>query len=80
MAKVEFYIGTAERHIAALDDSAVPREGEFVNIRKVTYRVARVTWAVDDADRIPRGSLRANVELETVEQAQSPSPPPIPEG
>jgi hypothetical protein len=64
MAKIEFYVGDAQQHIAVLDDGAVPREGEFISIRKVTYRVRRVTWAVDDADKIPGAKLRANVELE----------------
>jgi hypothetical protein len=63
MAKIEFYIGNSERHIAVLDDGAVPREGEFVNIRKTTYRVDQVTWAVDDADKIMDASLRACVIL-----------------
>lgn len=67
MAKIELYEGNAEKHMAVLDDGAVPRVGEFINIRKVTWRVVRVTWAVDDADG-PWGSakLRANVELERV--------------
>jgi hypothetical protein len=63
MAEIEFYVGSAEKHIAVLDDGAVPREGEFVNIRNATYQVRRVTWAVDHADQIPGASLRANVEL-----------------
>lgn len=63
MAAIEFYIGSAEKHIAVLDDGAVPREGELINIRGITYRVKRVTWTVDHADRIPGASLRANVEL-----------------
>ena len=67
MAKIEFYVGSADKHIAVLDDSAVPREGEFVNIRNTTYQVRRVTWAVDHADQIPGASLRANVELRTAE-------------
>jgi hypothetical protein len=64
MAKLEFYVGSAEKHIAVLDDGAVPRSGEIVSIRKRTYMVRRVTWAVDhDADAF-YGKLRANVELE----------------
>ncbi len=44
---------------------SMPREGEFVNIKKTTYRVTRVTWALDQADRYePEKKLRANVELE----------------
>lgn len=64
MASIEFYVGRSGKHIAVLDDVAVPREGEFVNIRGVTYRVSRVTWAVDHADHIPGATLRANVELD----------------
>ncbi len=67
MAKIEFYIGSAEKHIAVLDDGVVPREGEMVNIRQVTYRVRRVTWAVDNAENAFDASLRANVELETAQ-------------
>jgi hypothetical protein len=63
MAKIEFYIGSADKHIAVLDDGAVPREGELVSIRKQTYKVERVTWAVDHADDIVESKLRANIEL-----------------
>lgn len=63
MAKIEFYIGKAQKHIAVLDDGAVPRAGEYVNIRGETYLVERVTWAVDHADEWSQTSLRANVEL-----------------
>ena len=62
MAKIEFYIGNSDKFIETLVDGAVPREGEFVNIRKVTYQVDRVTWAVDDPKHYPV-PLRANVEL-----------------
>jgi hypothetical protein len=68
MAKLEFYIGSAEGHIAVLNDMAVPRKGEFVNIKKITYKVKRVTWAVDHADAIDwrLRQLRANIELEII--------------
>lgn len=63
MAKIEFYIGDGSGHIAALEDSAVPREGEAINIRKKTYDVEAVTWAVDFAADFPGAKLRANVIL-----------------
>lgn len=64
MAKIEFYEGSAKGHIAVVDDGAVPRADEWINIRGVTYRVSRVTWAVDgDLDRFRGATLRANVEL-----------------
>lgn len=62
--KIEFYVGEAAGHIAVVKDTAPPREGEFINIRKVTYRVVRVTWAVDHADDWSQTQLRANVVLE----------------
>ena len=56
MARVEFYHGSTDRHMAVLDDGAVPRVGEFVNIRKVTWLIRPVTWAVvhDPVDGDPR--------------------------
>ena len=68
MAKIEFY-GGAEKHMAVVDDMAVPRAGELVSIRKATWRVVRVTLAVDHADDVMRASLRANVELELADRA-----------
>lgn len=64
MATIEFYHGDSDRHMAVLDDGAVPREGEFVNIRGDTWLVTKVTWAVDQADKIPGASLRACVVLQ----------------
>ncbi len=66
MAKLEFYVGDAEKHIAVLNDMAVPRRGDFINIQKVLYRIVRVDWAVDHADQIPGASLRANIVLENL--------------
>ncbi len=66
MPKIEFYVEDATKHIAVLDDGAVPRAGEFVNIHKQTYMVRRVTWAVDHEVDHFYGKLRANVELEAV--------------
>lgn len=67
MAKIEFYLGTSKKHIAVLDDGAVPRTGELINIRAVTYKISRVTWAVDNPGFVLSATLRANVELEEIE-------------
>lgn len=66
MARIEFYIGSGATGgmVASLDGDAVPRSGEYISIRKVTYLIARVTWAVDHADEIRERELRACVELE----------------
>lgn len=63
MAAIEFYVGGSDKHIAVVDDGAVPRPDELINIRGVTYRIARVTWAVDHADDMRERRLRANVEM-----------------
>lgn len=62
MAKIEFYRGNAPKFLASVDDGAVPRQGEFINIEGATYQVRRVDWAVDHAASSRRG-LRANVVL-----------------
>lgn len=66
MAKIEFYVDGADKHIAVLNDGAVPRVGDAVNILKRTYYVQRVTWAVDDGYRYGEKILRANVELSSL--------------
>jgi hypothetical protein len=64
LTKVEFY----ERSGALVADcrsAAVPRQGEYVNIKGQQWRVAYVAWAVD-TDWGRASELRANVELEKV--------------
>jgi hypothetical protein len=63
MAIVEFYDGPKASHpfVSVVDDHPPP-VGALVNISKVTWRVARVTWAVDQRTG-ERPQLRANVEL-----------------
>lgn len=68
MTKLEFYLGNADKHLTVLDAESVPRSGEYVNIRKRTFRVVRVTWAVDHADDWSQAKLRANIELEAVNE------------
>lgn len=50
--------------VAAIDGIMAPRVGELISIRKVTYRVASVGWAVDNADDRATCAGRCNVELE----------------
>ena len=63
MAKIEFYIEYSDKFIASLKDDIAPRQGEFINIKNITYEVLHVTWAVDHADDRNKILLRANVEL-----------------
>lgn len=61
MARIEFYRKDENHFIEVVEDVSVPRSGEYINICSKTWKVDRVTWAVDTADRKPR--LRANVDL-----------------
>jgi hypothetical protein len=64
LSVIEFYIQDTFEMVTSVNGSAVPRQGELINIRKITYQVARVTWCVDHANKIiGRRQLRANVEL-----------------
>lgn len=63
MARIEFYDGDAAGHMAVVEDGAVPRVGDLVSVRKVTWRVVAVTWAVDHADDWALTKLRANVSM-----------------
>lgn len=66
MATIEFYCGEGPRSlVTSLEDGAVPHRGEYISIKKATYQVRRVTWAVDAADEPHQcRKLRANVEME----------------
>jgi hypothetical protein len=48
--------------LARIHASAVPREGEYINIRSQQWRVAYTAWALDTNPP----ELRANVELDKV--------------
>lgn len=63
--RLEFYrADRISELIAALNSEHVPAEGALVNIRKKTWRVTRITYAVDNADSARSARLRACVELE----------------
>ncbi|HSH41628.1 MAG TPA: hypothetical protein VK973_05820 [Arenicellales bacterium] len=59
--RVEFY--SASGLVAAVSNAgALPAVGDLINIRKQTWQVTRVTWAVDHSD-YPDSQLRANIDL-----------------
>lgn len=66
---VEFYLKGSDDTMLILTTEAVPRAGEFISISKRTYKVERVTWAVDCFHDIFKHRLRANVELQLVNAA-----------
>lgn len=63
MARVEFYVQGGGLIVAADDEAAVPRKGEFISIKRETWKVAAVSWAVDQPGGVLKPRLRANVEL-----------------
>lgn len=66
MARIEFY-RKGGGLIVAVDDGAVPRSGELVNIERRTWTVDHVTWAVDQPGGGIRPRMRANVEMTEAE-------------
>lgn len=59
--RLEFYTGSGL--VAVLDSSIVPPVGSFVNIRKITYEVKAVSYAVDYVDERSARYMRANIDL-----------------
>lgn len=69
MALIEFYRKAGGIVISVDGETAVPREGEFVNISRKTWKIEAVTWAVDQPTGLkPR--LRANVEMTPADESQ----------
>lgn len=67
--RVEFWKDGAL--MAAVDNvGGVPSENNLINIRKKTYRITSVTWCVDYADGPYPTQLRANVDMDAVEESE----------
>lgn len=65
---IEFYIGNSKGRIAFACSTMVPPADSFISIRGVTYKVVRVTYALDYADNLQMKGMRANVVLEEVKK------------
>lgn len=61
---VEYYI--PEGLLAVANSAIVPPVGGLISIKKKTYIVTRVTYALDYVDESLRQTMRANVDLELV--------------
>jgi hypothetical protein len=59
MATLEFYDTEKNALLAKINDSAVPRKDEYINIKNITWKVHHVSWAIDTDPHI----FRANIEL-----------------
>jgi len=65
MGRIEFYDG--DSIIAATNSDMVPLIGSKISIRKKTWSVINVTYALDHADKPFESSMRACVDLTPVE-------------
>ena len=63
MDRIEFYDGN--QLLVSFLSSMVPPVGSKISIRKKTWIVARITYALDQADNPDARDMRANVELES---------------
>lgn len=59
--RIEFYHG--DGLIAAVESAMVPPVGSKISIRKKTWSVVSVTYALDYADKPFQESMRACVDL-----------------
>lgn len=59
--RIEFRNG--EKLVGHVESAMVPPVGSYISIRKTTYEVVRVTYALDHADDSRQRAMRANVDL-----------------
>lgn len=52
--------------IVSVYSTMVPSVGAFISIRKQTWSVVSVTYAVDDADNLAAKQMHAHVNLEKI--------------
>ncbi len=69
MDTIEFYDGDSRHPMAVMQSSMVPPIGAKISIRKKTWEVMAVTFALDHLDEPVERAMRANVSLRA---AQSP--------
>ena len=58
---IEYYNG--KDLVVRVKSYIVPTVGSLINIRKKTWKVINITYAIDYADDWQRSSTRANVDL-----------------
>ena len=58
---IEFYAD--DKILLRIDSSMVPSIGSVISIKKKTWTVAQVTFAIDYADKVFERQMRCNVEL-----------------
>ncbi|HZX79909.1 MAG TPA: hypothetical protein VFE72_03015 [Lysobacter sp.] len=61
---IEFYRPGSHHHLAVVDSSMRLEVGDLISIRKKTWKVVFVSYAVDHADDVIASRMRQNVTLE----------------
>jgi hypothetical protein len=64
--RIEFYDEKTGKLVASVKSSMVPTVGKRISIRKQTWEVERVTFALDHADDPALKNMRCNVDLSKV--------------
>lgn len=49
--------------IAVVESSIIPRVGEYINVRGVTWKVGAVSYCVDNADDLSERRMRCNIDV-----------------
>ena len=65
---VEYYAGDSLE--CRINSSIVPAVGSKISIRKKTWVVKHVSYAIDYADKVAEQQTRANVELVPITQGR----------
>ena len=60
---IEFYEANTPQMIAIVESAMVPTVGSMISIRGVTWKVASVSYAVDNASSYNDKVMRANIDL-----------------
>jgi phosphotransferase system IIB component len=63
---IEFYL--KDRCISRVESSMVLPVGSCISIEKITYKVTRITFAVDHNSSVVGRQLRCNVDLKKWEE------------
>lgn len=62
--RIEFYDG--DKIVATVESSMIPQIGSKISIRKKTWEVTHVTFALDHADEARERMMRCNVDIKAV--------------
>lgn len=59
---VEFYLD--DRLLASIRTSIIPPVGSLINIRKIVYKINRISYAIDHVESFSERLIRCNIDIE----------------